>query len=75
MFTLLDRDPLAPFLVSIWSKIRMGDLEAASAVFNALLAKVGPRYCATPDAAKAIEAMDCALAMFRAQLEPKGQPE
>ena len=35
MFTLLDRDPLAPFLVSIWSKIRMGDLEAASAVFNA----------------------------------------
>ena len=67
MFVLLDRDPIAPFLVSIWSKVRMGDPEAARAVFESMLASVAPRYCMHPDAEKASEAMDCALAMFRAQ--------
>lgn len=64
MFTLLARDRLAPFLVSIWSKVRNGDVEAASAVFLKMLHEVGPRYMQEPDADKASEAADCAMAMF-----------
>jgi hypothetical protein len=64
MFVLLARDPLAPFLVSMWSKVRMGDLEAAGAVFTKMAYDVAARYHAAPDVDKASEAMDCALAMF-----------
>lgn len=64
MFVLLGRDPLAPFLVSIWSKVRMGDLEAAGVVFTAMAHRVAPRYHNTPDVDKASEALDCSLAMF-----------
>jgi hypothetical protein len=66
-FTLVDRDPLAPFLVSIWSKLRIGDPIAARAVFDTMCAKVGWRYIAEPDADKASDALAIALAMFRAQ--------
>jgi hypothetical protein len=69
IFMLIDRDPLAPFLVSIWSKLRMGDPIAARVVFDTMCAKVAGRYIAAPDVDKASEAMDCALAMFRAQEE------
>jgi hypothetical protein len=72
MFSLLDRDPLAPFLVSIWSKVRMGDPEAARVVFESMLTQVAPRYFLVPDAAKAADAMDIALAMFRAQALERG---
>jgi hypothetical protein len=67
MFVLLDRDPLAPFLVSIWSKVRVGDFEAAEAVFRTMIARGRGTYTIEPDVDKAGEAMDCALAMFRAQ--------
>jgi hypothetical protein len=67
MFVLLDRDPLAPFLVSIWAKIRMGDFHAAEVVFHAMASRVGTRYAIDPDVEKASEALDCAMAMFRAQ--------
>ena len=76
MFVLLARDPLAAHLVSIWSKLRYGDVEAASAVFADLLRKHADRYIADPDTAKASEAMDCSLAMFewrkthRSEVEP-----
>lgn len=65
MFTLLGRDPQAAHLVSVWSKIRMGDHEAARRVFEHLLS-VAPNYPreGTTDADKAIEAMDCSLRMF-----------
>ena len=65
MFVLLARDPLAPFLVSIWSKIRMGDLEAAGAVFTKMIYESTARYHAEPDVDKASEALDCSLAMFK----------
>jgi hypothetical protein len=64
MFVLLGRDPLAPFLVSIWSKVRMGDIEAASAVFAKMTCEIAPRYCIAPDVDKASEALDCSLAML-----------
>ena len=64
MFVLLARDRLSGHLVSIWSKIRMGDMEAASAVFLDLLAKHAVAYGMEPDVPKATEAMDCSLAMF-----------
>lgn len=67
LFTLLARDPLAPFLVSIWSKMRMGDSEAAIAVFTKMLNTTHARYIANPDVDKASEAMDCAVAMFEYQ--------
>lgn len=67
IFCLLERDPLAPWLVSQWAKIRMGDPEAARVVFESMLTQVAPRYCLEPDAEKASEAMDCAVAMFRGQ--------
>jgi hypothetical protein len=69
MFVLLDRDPIAPFLVSIWASVRMGDAEAARVKFETLLTRVAVRYCAEPDVEKASEALDCALEMFRAQHE------
>lgn len=65
MFVLLGRDCLASHLVSIWSKIRMGDMEAASVVFLDLLAKHAVAYGIEPDVDKASEAMDCSLAMFK----------
>ena len=64
MFVLLGRDRLAPFLVSIWSKIRMGDLEAAGVVFTKMAFEVAPLYQAAPDVDKAGEALNCSLAMF-----------
>ena len=64
LFTLLARDPLAPFLVSIWSSLRNGDHEAASAKFTALLDIGGRPYLTAPDVDKAGEALDCAMAMF-----------
>jgi hypothetical protein len=65
LFTLLARDPQAAHLVSIWSKLRVGDREAARAVFEHLLALLPeyPRNAA--DVAKSMEAIDCALAMFK----------
>lgn len=64
MFILLARDPLAAHLVSIWSKVRMGDMEAASAVFVNMLQRNGAAYGLAPDVDKAREAMDCAASMF-----------
>ncbi len=64
MFVLLARDQMAAFLVSIWSKVRQGDVEAASVVFMKMLNTIGPRYMQEPDVAKAQEAIECSLAMF-----------
>jgi hypothetical protein len=64
MFVLLGRDPLAPFLMSMWSKVRMGDLEAAGAVFTKMASEIAPRYHIAPDVDKANEALDCSFAMF-----------
>lgn len=72
MFVLLDRDPLAPFLVSIWSKMRMGDFEAARVVFEAMIERRGGRYLISPDVDKASEAMGYSMAMFRAQEARQG---
>jgi hypothetical protein len=69
MFVLLERDQLAPFLVSIWSSVRIGDPEAARAMFEAMLQKCAVRYMAEPDVDKAKEALDCAARMFQAQEE------
>lgn len=64
MFVLLGRDRLAAHLVSIWSKIRMGDVEAASAVFMDMLQKHAVAYGMEPDIDKAAEAIECSAAMF-----------
>ena len=67
MFVLLGRDPLAAHLVSLWSKIRMGDMAAASAVFLHMMHEHGIAYSVEPDIDKAAEAMDCSLAMFKSR--------
>lgn len=64
MFILLGRDPLAPFLTSIWSAVRMADWEKAGVVFDTMLKRAGDQYAAAPDVDKAIEAMSCSTAMF-----------
>ncbi len=64
MFILLGRDPLAPFLVSVWSAVRMGDWEKAGVVFEAMIDRVGMTYSVAPDVDPGIEAMDCSAAMF-----------
>ena len=64
LFILLARDPLAPFLVSIWSSIRNGDFEAAGVKFDTMCSRAGFRYAIEPDVGKASEALDCAMAMF-----------
>lgn len=61
---LLARDRLAGHLVSLWSKMRYGDFEAARVVFNDMLVKHLGHYQVEPDVPKAEEAMDCSLAMF-----------
>lgn len=71
MFVLLGRDPMAAHLVSIWSKLRYGDHEAAFTVFMSLRKLVDedlgyPRDYAN-DVEKAQEAMECSLAMFEWQ--------
>lgn len=63
-FTLLARDPLAGFLTSIWSHVRMGDFEAAGVVFDTMIQRVGVNYAVDPDVDKASEALGCAMAMF-----------
>lgn len=73
MFVLLARDPLAGHLVSIWSKLRYGDGEAACEVFRHLLANHGLRYAIDPDTDKAAEAIDCAMAMF--EWRAKNRPD
>lgn len=65
MFTLLARDPLAPFLVSIWGSIRMNDLESAFVKFNAMIAKVGRHYSINPQIQEASEALGVSIEMFR----------
>lgn len=64
IFILLARDPLAPFLVSAWSAVRMGDWEKARTVFDAMIERQGAPYLREPDVDVAIEAMDCSAAMF-----------
>lgn len=64
LFTLLARDPLAGFLVSIWASVRMGDFEAAEAKFRKMMEKNLVAYCNEPDVEKAEEALDCAMNMF-----------
>lgn len=64
MFVLLARDRLAPYLVSIWAKVRNGDAEAAHAVFEAMIIRAGYPYTALPDEEKATEAMECSLNMW-----------
>jgi hypothetical protein len=73
MFVLLARDRLAAHLVSIWSKLRMGDAEAAHVVFQNLMQKHAAHYCISPDIDKAGEAMDCSNAMF--DWRAKNRPE
>lgn len=63
-FTLLARDPLAPFLVSIWASMRTGDFEAAETQFKIMQIRLGRKYAAEPDVDKAFEARDCAMRMF-----------
>lgn len=63
-FTLLASDPLAPFLVSIWSSLRYGDLAAADVKFGAMLERAAGHYVVEPDVERASEALDCAMAMF-----------
>lgn len=65
MFVLLARDPLAPFLTSIWAKVRSGDIEAASTVFVKMLNEPGFKYMQQPeDQAKVDEAIQCMFNMF-----------
>lgn len=75
LFTLLGRDPLAGHLVSLWAKVRMGDSEAAQAVFESMMRTQAMRYAINPDIAKACEAMDCSLAMFRYRQERENAGE
>lgn len=65
-FTMLGRDPQGAHLVSIWSKLRMGDIEAARVVFEHLIAlTIASGYPRdSDDVDKAIEAMDCSMSMF-----------
>jgi hypothetical protein len=63
-FTLLARDPLAGFLVSIWSSMRFGDFEAAAVKFRTMIERAGMDYAVAPDVARGGEAMECAMAMF-----------
>jgi hypothetical protein len=74
-FVLLGRDPQAAHLVSIWSKVRAGDVEAARAVFDHLIEQVvfdvASGFPAYPrrhkehrDMEKSAEAMACASSMF-----------
>lgn len=64
MFVLLARDPLAPFLVSIWAAVRMNDWEKAGVVFETMIERAGLQFSIAPDIEKASEAMDCSAAMF-----------
>ena len=63
-FTLRARDPLAGYLVSIWSSMRMADDEAAAVKFKTMLKRVAPAYWIAPDVDAAGEAIECAMAMF-----------
>lgn len=63
-FTLLGRDPLAGFLVSIWVSMRFGDAESAEVKFRKMIERVLPDYSIAPDVAAGSEAMECAMAMF-----------
>jgi hypothetical protein len=65
MFILLARDGMAPFLVSIWSKLRVGDSEAATVVFEKLVREHCMKYGISPDVEQSAEALDCSLDMFR----------
>lgn len=73
-FTLLARDPLAGFLVSIWSSLRLGaDIEGAQAKFRKMAEAAASRYWTDPDVDKAAEALDCALEMFRWREDNEGR--
>ncbi len=65
MFILLGRDKFAGHLTSIWAKLRVGDWEAATAVFDDMVQRHVLENCITPDIEKASEAMDCAFSMFK----------
>lgn len=71
LFILLARDPTAAHLVSIWSKLRVGDFEAAAGVYKNLVMKMLRREemgetedYSEKDVEKSEEAMKCSLAMF-----------
>lgn len=63
-FTLLARDPLAPFLVSIWYSMRVDDVEAAISKCRTMMFRLGGDYAIGADVHIASEANECAMAMF-----------
>lgn len=65
LFTLLARDPLAPFLTSIWAAVRAGDFEMAEAVFTGMMRRVAGQYYDDPDMDKSGEALTCSAEMFQ----------
>lgn len=74
IFTLLGPDPLAGYLVALWSRLRVGDEEGARRVFNTLMIKATnhlnyPRPNSN-DRAKAQESNSCAFAMLYFADEP-----
>jgi hypothetical protein len=74
MFVLLARDALAPFLVSIWAKVRAGDVEAASVVFMKMLKEPGFKYMVQPEEqVKVDEATLCMFNMF--EWRKKNRPD
>lgn len=63
LFTLLGRDPIAPYLVSIWAKIRLGKVREIDIDVNRLYV-VAAQYQAAPDRDKGIAALNCASSMI-----------
>lgn len=74
LFTLLARDPLAPYLVAAWAEMRMGNPAKVREIVGNMLRIETARYYLEPDTAKAIEALTCANMMpaWRQKHRPDG---
>lgn len=63
-FTLLARDPLAPFMVALWAAMRAGDTGSALSIFADMNSDPGHQYSRNPSAPTKINgASDIAVQM------------
>lgn len=69
-FTLLARDPLAPWIVGIWAAMSRGDTEGALGAFYGMVDRCSPRYKENPRAeGKISSAEDIEKDMFNYRIK------
>jgi hypothetical protein len=71
-FTLLARDPLAPFMVALWAAMRAGDIGSALSIFSDMNSDAGYKYTKEPSDANKVNSASFIAVEMNEWREAKG---